>query len=184
MPKPQPQYRQPQFLGTATTRAPEAPRFFGGHNERPEPALQVVAPPEPAPAPAPIGPRTVGAAPVAPPPELEREREALSGRVAAAVELLRAQAERLGEQVRADTVELAFQIARKILDAELEARPDAIFPLVRAAVRTLGETRHVVVRLATADAAHLEHAGADEVRRALAVAQVEVIADPALARGD
>ncbi|HEX7622040.1 MAG TPA: FliH/SctL family protein [Anaeromyxobacteraceae bacterium] len=110
-------------------------------------------------------------------------REAME-RVDAALETLRAQADHLAEQARADAIEIGFQVARKILETEVRQSPEALFALVRSAVRRAGESRRIVVRLAPDDAALLR---AEEGRTALdgvTAARVEYLPDPSLQRGD
>lgn len=109
-------------------------------------------------------------------------RESLD-RIAMAIENMRLMAERLAEQARSDALEVAFQIARRILEMELSTSSEPLFALVRSAVRRAGESRSVAIRLSPADAAAIEGAGA----RALAdvtVAQVKLVPDASLQRGD
>ena len=142
---------------------------------------------EPAPLPPPVAlPEPLPAVPG----EAERaalaeqaRREALQ-QVVAAVEALRAQADRLAEQARADAIEIGFQVARKVLEAELRAGPEALFALVRSAVRRAGESRRVSVRLAPEDLALLQPEGGKGAIDSLTAARVEWVADPSLQRGD
>src|SRR3990172_3058480 len=132
--------RRPRFL----TEVPEAPstepvRFAhaGPREKRAPPPQAATAPSLPSP----------------PPPDLAEIRSEALERVGAAVEMLRAQAARLAEQARADAIEVAFQVARKILETEISQNPEALFALVRSAVRRAGESRRVAIRLAPDDAA-------------------------------
>ncbi|HUK66216.1 MAG TPA: flagellar assembly protein FliH [Anaeromyxobacteraceae bacterium] len=113
----------------------------------------------------------------------EARKEALD-RVAAAVETLRAQADHLGEQVRADAIEIAFLVARKILEAELKQGPEAIFALVRSAVRKAGASRRVSVRLHPEDAARLEEELGHREDETLSAARIELVPDTSVERGD
>jgi 2-dehydro-3-deoxyglucarate aldolase/4-hydroxy-2-oxoheptanedioate aldolase len=105
-------------------------------------------------------------------------------RVAAAVETLRAQAAHLGEQARADALEIGFLVARTLLEAEVRQSPQAVFGLVRQAVRRAGDSRRISVRLSPDDAAIVNAENARAPLFGPAAARVEVVADPALARGD
>jgi hypothetical protein len=104
-------------------------------------------------------------------------------RVAHAVEVLRLQAERLAEQARSDALELGFQVARRVLEAELSTSPEAFFALVRSALKRAGDSRKVVVRVHPEDARRLQPA-LSQGGLGVAVANVEVQADPTLTAGD
>jgi hypothetical protein len=115
-------------------------------------------------------------------------RQAVSGEaseaLSAAIQGLRLASARLAEQARSDALEIAFVIARRILEAELKASPEPLFALVRSAVRRLGEARQIRVRLCPADAAVIEEALANEELPDLAVVQTQVVADASLSPGD
>jgi flagellar assembly protein FliH len=117
-------------------------------------------------------------------PALQEIRREAMERVAEAVRTLRLEAERLAEQARADAIEIAFQVAARILEAEVHANPEALFALVRSAVRKAGDSRRIAVRLHPEDAAALE-AGRETLGHGeLAAARVEIAPDPSLAPGD
>lgn len=113
----------------------------------------------------------------------ELRREAME-KVMAAVQTLRAQADLLAEQARADAIEIGFQVARKILETELRQSPDTLFALVRSAVRRAGSSRRVGVHLHPDDAASIQEqigrGGADD----LSAARIELVPDPGLQHGD
>ena len=166
--------RRPRFLDQVPlTATPELARFAS--LGQPAPPAPPIALPEPLPA-------VPGEAERAALAEQAR-REALQ-QVVAAVEALRAQADRLAEQARADAIEIGFQVARKVLEAELRAGPEALFALVRSAVRRAGESRRVSVRLAPEDLALLQPEGGKGAIDSLTAARVEWVADPSLQRGD
>ena len=108
-------------------------------------------------------------------------------RTSAAVELLRATAERLAAEARTDALEIGFLVARRILEMELSASAEPLVNLVRSAVRRLGESRRIVIHLSPVDAqamnAIIESRGAKAVAQA-AISRVEIVADPSLGRGD
>lgn len=127
--------------------------------------------------------------PVAPSPELvaaavfketQRERD----RLTRAVEALRLQSERLAEQARADAIEIAFQIARKIVDTELRQSPEPLFGLVRSALMQAGEAGRVQLRVHPEDGAILRANTAQVAQAAPAVARLEILDDSSLERGD
>jgi flagellar assembly protein FliH len=112
----------------------------------------------------------------------EARTEALA-RVAHAVEVLRLQAERLAEQARNDALEVGFLVARRILEAELSTGPEALFSLVRSALKRSGDSRRVVVRVHPDDAPRLVNpVAAGELSSG--AASVEVQGDAALEPGD
>jgi flagellar biosynthesis/type III secretory pathway protein FliH len=104
-------------------------------------------------------------------------------RVAHAVEVLGLQAERLAEQARSDALELGFQVARRVLEAELSTSPEAFFALVRSGLKRAGDSRKIVVRVHPEDARHVQPA-LQQGSLGVAVATVEVLADPSLSPGD
>ncbi len=115
---------------------------------------------------------------------LAEVRRAAMEKVDAALSMLRAQADHLAEQARSDAIEIGFQVARKILETELRQSPEALFALVRSAVRRAGESRRIVVRLAPDDAALLRSEDGRPALDGVTAARVEYLPDPSLQRGD
>jgi flagellar biosynthesis/type III secretory pathway protein FliH len=149
---------------------------------------QTVALPEPAPAPA----VDVEAARR----EAERLREEQAAReereslervlgqlVDVAHELRAAQRDRLAEMQRV-AVELAVAVASHVLYERLEAGDFPVEELVRAAVKRLEPRQAVTVRLNPEDLALLERRTSEEPLFALDTAELTLVADPALGRGD
>jgi flagellar assembly protein FliH len=136
-----------------------------------------------APAPPPPGPVSVHPSVASFPPEA-RNHDAIAARYRAAIDALRLESQRLAEQARADAVEIAFQVARKLLEAELSANPERLFGLVRQAIQKLGDARRVTLRVCQADlnALKSEHGQAELAHTG--VASVEIVADPKLGPGD
>jgi flagellar assembly protein FliH len=132
------------------------------------------------PPPAAANPPVPAPAPVAEGAQLQRERE----RLAQAIETLRVQGERFAEQARADALEIAFQIAQRIVEGELRTSPEPLFSLVRSALKQVGDSRRVVVRVNPSDAELLRGEKVDEMTAGLSVARIEVVSDPSLSRGD
>jgi hypothetical protein len=94
--------------------------------------------------PAAIDPRAMGA--------LERKLAETTARVDMAVERLRSTAERVAVEARADALEVALLVARRIVEAELTVNLDAQVAFIRTAIRRLGEARTITVRVAPAQA--------------------------------
>jgi flagellar assembly protein FliH len=165
--------RQPAFLrplDAADARAPR-PAAFAPPEARTARPRSVLGPREPAPPPGPT------------PELLAALRAEAMQKVAGAVEALRREAARLGELAQADALELAFLVARRILEAELRTSPDALAALVRAALRRAGDGRKVTVRLHPEDARALGPALAADGLGVVA-AGVEVVPEPSLSPGD
>ncbi len=122
--------------------------------------------------------------PSAPAPDLEEVRRDALERVGEAMRTLRLEAGRLAEQARADAIEVAFQVAARILESEVKANPETLFALVRSALRKAGDSRRIALRLCPGDAAALERDFERVGHGDLAAARVEIVADPSLGPGD
>ena len=107
-----------------------------------------------------------------------------AARLAASVERLRAESERLAELARADALEIGFQVARRILEMELTTSAEPLFSLVRSAVRRAGESRTLTLRLHPADKALIDESGGAARVDGLMAARMQIVADPSLSRGD
>jgi len=166
--------QRPTFLQSLPDVGEPRPAFFGG----PAPARAVPRQPafhgrrhEPEPPPGPT------------PEELAAIRAEALQRVAPAIQVLRLSAERLAEQARGDALEIGFLVARRILEAELSTGPEALFALVKGALKRAGDSRLVRVRC------HPSHVSALSGQAAagqlgVTTATVEVLADPGLEPGD
>jgi flagellar assembly protein FliH len=113
----------------------------------------------------------------------QARREAME-RVADALQALSLEAERVAEQARGDAIEIGFQVASRILEAEVRSNPEALFTLVKSALRKAGDSRRVVVRMCPADAAVVEPARDRLGDGGLTAARIEVVADASLSSGD
>ena len=179
--------RRPSFLDgqdasreaqPATFRSPPEP-FRQVHEERPRAPLAAESPPSPtppAPQPKAESHRPATVTPAGPPPELIARYEA-------SIEALRRETERLSERARADAIEIAFQVAQKLLEAEL-TNSEPLFALVRSAVQKLGETRRITIRVCPTDLAVMKSDRGQSEQAALRVAQIDLVGDPTLQRGD
>ncbi len=101
-------------------------------------------------------------------------------RLEAALTELRLRGERLAEQARSDSLELGLIVARKILEREIATNLEALFSLIKSAIRRVGESRTTVVRVSAADFERL-HGSADT---AFTLGRVELKIDPSLGAGD
>lgn len=154
--------RRPAFLSRTSPTAEARPARFGQRAREGAPA-------EPPPPPTPA--------------EIEAIRADALARVGHAVEVLRLQSARLAEQARSDALEIGFQVARRILEAEVKADPGAVIALAKSAMRRAGDSRKILVKAHPEDVATLEGA-AEAGDLQSGVAAVEIQADPGLARGD
>ncbi len=123
-------------------------------------------------------------APAASKEELELIRRDAMEKLNNAIEMLRLQSERLAEQARSDAIEIAFAVARRILEGELKSSPEALFSVVRSAIRRAGESRQITVRLSAQDLAIIEGTKGRGSLSEVTAARVEVLADPNLQPGD
>lgn len=114
-----------------------------------------------------------------PPPPVVIQRET-SPALALAIEKLRAQSERLAEQARSDSLELAVLIARRILEKEINTDLAAIFSLIRSAIRRAGEEHVTQVRVSPADQKELTAKAQSE----FSFGKIVIVADASLERGD
>lgn len=119
--------------------------------------------------------------------EAEKVAAQFTERTASAVEVLRSTADRLAAEARTDALEIGFLVARRILEMELSVGPEPLVNLVRTAVKRLGETRKISIRLCPPDAqaltTMLEARGPQSVAPAT-VSSVEIVPDGSLGRGD
>jgi hypothetical protein len=179
--------RTPNFLAQVRGKVGHAAFGVGGPGQVMPFFEQRGGPAAPAEVPA-MGP-PAGMEPLAPPlpPPMPQPGPEFAERLARAVAELRGTGERLGEQASADALEMALLIARRIIETELTANPEALLALIRSAIRRLGESRRVQLRLCPADAAAVEAAGGSAAGGpldGLSLARVEVRADATLLPGD
>jgi flagellar assembly protein FliH len=113
----------------------------------------------------------------------QARREAME-RVGEALRTLSLEAERVAEQARGDAIEIGFQVASRILESEVRSNPEALFTLVRSALRKAGDSRRVVVRMAPGDAATVDSGRERLGEGSLTAARVEVVPDASLGPGD
>ncbi len=110
--------------------------------------------------------------------------EEIRERLGQATRSLRHTADRLAAEARSDALEIGFMVARRILETDLQANVEHLVGLVRSAIRRLGESRQIKLNMCPEDARliteYLEKDGAREI----SAAQIDVVADPSLHRGD
>jgi flagellar assembly protein FliH len=165
--------QRPTFLQSIPVGLDPQPTHFGPKGSRPPQRLPAFHPRRNEPE-VPAGPT---------PEQLAALRAEAFQKVAHAVEVLKLQGERLAEQARSDALEIGFMVARRILEAELSTSAEALFALVRGALKRAGDSRKVVVRVHPEDARLLEGPAAAGAL-GVTTATVEVSADSSLGRGD
>ena len=120
------------------------------------------------------------------PESLEAERSALA-RACGALEQAAKRLHALGQEIRAEAedhlLDLAVDIARKVIAQEIQTERCDIEPIVREALGRAPPRREVVVHLHPADLAALEKAGPEGVAPA-DLAHVRLSADPTLGRAE
>jgi len=186
----------------STAAETHVPRFMVNlHRRSVVPAPFAVVPVPPAPILAPQPERIAEPPPVPPPPivvapppvavaappapvPVPPPQDFLPDRLREAIERLRLVGSSLAEQARADALEIGFLVAKRILDGEVRAAPEALFSLVRGALERVGQARSVTVRLCPADAERVEAAGGAHAWSGLTIAEVNVVADTTLSTGD
>jgi len=198
--------RRPAFLGELREAAPLPPGFLrdtdGMGSIRPAflPEGAVYEPPAEAQpleefardeelleAAAPIAepPRTGGPRTAAPIPPPQPPPEAMYGRLVAAIEQLEARTTETTDGLAHDAVELGMVVARRIIQAELNISPSAVFGAVREAVASLGESSRFEIRLHPDDIEAVRSArGGDSPLPHGGGVSVRIEADPTLMRGD
>jgi len=185
---PEPQITPVSFGGLAAGAAPAALRVLPKEDPAPpandppldEPELLVEAAPETEEARGP-GQAQPGFPAFPPPAPVDLSR------LEAAIERLQNLSERLVLEARSDALEVALLLARKIVEGELAVNVDRLLGMVRSAVRRLGDSRHVILRLCPSDAdALLSREGGRSPGELIGVgpARVELVPDPTLKPGD
>jgi len=163
--------RPPSFLsGLEPPALAVRPAAFAAHSAGAGPVRPVLGPPKHEPDP---GPSLE---------QFEAVRAEAAHQVAKAGEALREQVRRLSEQAADEVVELAFRVARRVLEAELSTSPDAFRALAKAALKRAGDSRKISLRVHPQAAQALPSSLAADA--GLALAAVEVIADASLGPWD
>jgi flagellar assembly protein FliH len=119
--------------------------------------------------------------------DVQKVAEEVSERIGSAAQFLRQAAERLAAEARSDALEVGFMVARRILETDITANVEHLVGLVRSAIRRLGESRHIKLHLCPEDARLVDDVLKQDGAQAIspvAAAQIEVISDPSLQRGD
>lgn len=177
--------RKPAFM----QHAAPAPRPAGGNPKLaswsaasldpalpPAPPVMATPPPSPPAMGKAFEPLPPAPAPTPPPPVVIDH----TPRLKSAIEALRQEGCRLGEQARSDALEIGVLIARRILERELTTSLDPLFGLIRSAIRKVGDARQIVVKVSVDDHRRLQ----DAPGSALSLANVTVQPDESLGPGD
>ena len=107
-----------------------------------------------------------------------------SEKLGKAVGELRRTSHALGGQVAATALEIGCLLAKRIIDEELKSDPQLRLSLARAAVRRVGESQKITVRLSPADVEAVTAAAGESEPLGVPMARVEVVADTNLSPGD
>jgi flagellar assembly protein FliH len=119
--------------------------------------------------------------------DMQKLADEVSERIGSAAQFLRQAAERLAAEARSDALEVGFMVARRILETDPSANVEHLVGLIRSAIRRLGESRHIKLQLCPEDARLVEETLKTDGAQAMtsvASAQIEVVADSSLQRGD
>jgi flagellar assembly protein FliH len=165
--------RRPTFMGRLPSQPQVDPAAFGGmpHRRPPQPSQDSLQ--EHSSSPTVI--------------DVQKVAEEVSERIGSAAQFLRQAAERLAAEARSDALEVGFMVARRILETDISANVEHLVGLVRSAIRRLGESRHIKLHLCPEDARLVDDVLKQDGAQAIspvAAAQIEVVSDPSLQRGD
>jgi len=107
-----------------------------------------------------------------------------SEKLAQAIAELKKVGGRLGAEIGSTALEIGCLLARQIIDAELKADPEVRVAMVKAAIRRLGESTKVTVRLAPVDRDTVASLAGEGDILGLPLASIELVADMNLSPGD
>jgi len=91
---------------------------------------------------------------------------------------------RLGAEIGSTALEIGCLLARQIIDAELKTDPEVRVAMIKAAIRRLGESTKVTVRLAPVDRDTVASLAGEGELLGLPLASIELVADMNLSPGD
>jgi hypothetical protein len=153
-----------------------------GSAARPPPASST--PPSPPPSsPPPTSPTPTHAATPADPSGQDAYTQALQ-RLSHGVQSLRLHMAAVSEAARSDALDLAVQMARAILQREIESEPGAMLALVQTAVKKTGNATGVTVRLHPQDLTRVQSAMDTMEQHDLPMADLNLVGDATLEQGD
>jgi len=98
--------------------------------------------------------------------------------------VLQAEKDELASRAEQSSIELAFMLARKIIDQELETRPETVVDVARNAVRQVLDCDQVRLRVNPDDLQYLQTAQSDLSALMGNSTRLEVRADNSLKKGD
>jgi flagellar biosynthesis/type III secretory pathway protein FliH len=116
--------------------------------------------------------------------DMHKVADEISERIGQATKTLLHTADRLAAEARSDALEIGFMVARRILEADITANFEHLVGLVRSAIRRLGESRQIKLHMCPEDARLIQELLNKEGPQEISSAQIEVMADPSLRRGD
>src|SRR3569623_168564 len=122
-------------------------------------------------------------APPLPTPPAMMSQESSEKLVQAIAELKKVSG-RLGAEIGSPALEIGCLLARQIIDAELKTAPEVRVAMIKAAIRRLGESTKVTVRLAPVDRDTVASLAGEGELLGLPLASIELVADMNLSPGD
>jgi flagellar biosynthesis/type III secretory pathway protein FliH len=97
---------------------------------------------------------------------------------------MRAQVEELKGRIERQSVELAFEIAAKVIGAHIEAQPETVSKMVKDAVAQLVDVSRITIRVHPDDLDLIRGAAKKWYQDGDISTQAEIRPDSSLARGD
>jgi len=122
-------------------------------------------------------------APPLPTPPAMMSQESSEKLVQAIAELKKVSG-RLGAEIGSTALEIGCLLARQIIDAELKSDPEVRVGMIKAAIRRLGESTKVTVRLAPVDRDTVASLAVEGELLGLPLASIELVSDMNLSPGD
>jgi|GEM_PF-2040660 len=122
------------------------------------------------------------APPLPTPPSMMSQES--SEKLAQAITELKKIGSRLGAEIGSTALEIGCLLARQIIDAELKTDPEVRVAMIKAAIRRLGESTKVTVRLAPVDRDTVASLAGQGELLGLPLASIELVADMNLSPGD
>jgi flagellar biosynthesis/type III secretory pathway protein FliH len=107
-----------------------------------------------------------------------------SEKLAQAIAELKKIGGRLGAEIGSTALEIGCLLARQIIDAELKSDPEVRVAMIKAAIRRLGESTKVTVRLVPVDRDTVASLAGEGDVLGLPLASIELVADMNLSPGD
>lgn len=99
------------------------------------------------------------------------------------VDEISAQAESLVRELEVRASMIAIEVAKKVIDQELETRPSIVLDWTKAALHELRLSNQATIRVSEADAEVMEEAWEDLVGSFKSIGEIRKVVDPSIERG-